>query len=501
MKPRGKFSIRIARWHACAHRSALVWLAFIGTGLAALSVAVLRRGMIHPEAYSFLPHYLGDRSLAAKVFDVGKTDWSLYNGRELSYFFDFLDCRFIAWSIDHGWPHFLSACHYVFLGLTCAAMVWFARQRLRLPRLAAALLALLFLTTPAVFLGGSYFRSAKQGVTLCLLLSACTVAPAFASRDRSRRFPWPAWAGTIGAASMMGFFDRQGFFLILLLGFALLIRAVVARDRDGLIWLCAAAAPAALVAWYNRQLGPALIEHFNGHRPSFAFQELPWNELTNRETLFNVLFYAPQLMLDNLRFLLGDIPLLLAGLVLVAGVIALGPRWPWPASTSEPPPPKWRRLAGVAAAASLPLALAGMDGVMILRMKAVIGLDLRRLYYGLPSMGVFWILASLAVAALWRHCRVRAQAIWLALFVLVASNAVALVEHRAIIRLGLYRDFYRTSPALISALSNMDQLPLQPPGAPLTPLGWLPEGSSPARDPLIHFFQERRLKRMAQPPR
>lgn len=73
------------------------------------------------ESAAFLGNYLADRSLPELVFDPARNDWKLYQARELSYFFDCLDARFIGWSIRHGWCQFYTLSG--FLMLTAAVFV------------------------------------------------------------------------------------------------------------------------------------------------------------------------------------------------------------------------------------------------------------------------------------------------------------------------------------------------------------------------------------------
>ncbi len=470
------------RLYQFLHRRA-GWLLLVFGFLALIaSPLVLRRGMLHPEDYHFLPSHLSERPWLVRVLDVNGADWGLYQGRELSYVFDNLDCQVIAWGVDHGWPHFLSITHYMFMAATVGLMWWFARRHARLPALGAALLCALFVTTPAVFLGGSYFHTAKQGVTLCLLIVACAVAPAF---DRDGKLAWYRGLLVLLAGTAMALFDRQGLFLLLLLALLLALRA---RSITGWLWCGLVLLAAALAEIYNRAIGPALIERVNGYRPNFDFQSLPLGQIfQSRETFVDLLTYAPQLALDNLRFLVGDVPIFVAALALIAGIVWLAPKLGHPSERT--------RLQ--LSAALVPLALIGMNALMILRLKAMVGLDFRRIYYGLPSIAAFWIVAAIALAALCRTT-VRRRWWWSALAVLLACNLGALSEHRHIIRAGLYRDYYRVSPDLLNALTHLDTLP-HPDSVPPLTFASQPEGSPIERDGIVRFFQERQRRLKSAP--
>ncbi len=493
---------RSSRWLALlafVHRRAGLLLLCAGAFMIAASVFVLRGGMLHPEVYLYLPYYLDARPLLTRVFDLAHTDANMYSARELSYFFDLLDAEVIAWSVDQGRPHFLSACHYAFCGLGAALMWGFARHRLRVPRFPSALLILIFLTTPVFFLGGGYFRSAKSGVVLGLVACAWCVAPAFARGGAMRRFPWGAWMGTLAAALVMGLFDRQGFFIVLLLAGVLFVHTLLARDRSSFLWLAAPVFALGLSQFYNQVVGLALTERFAGYRPTMEFQRLPWGDLLqSKRVLFDSAFYGPALMLDNVRFLLGSVPAF-GGLALLAlGIWRVGPRWPWPARAVRDWTPSQRATRGRLMLALLPLALVVMNALMVLRLKAVVGLDFRRVYYGLPSTAFLWVLLACVVAAVLRFSRIRPRYVWAALTLVVACNLAALVEHRHIVRLGLYRDHYRVSPELITALRHLDRVPAAAAQPPFWPS--LVSGEPADTDGIVRFFRLRQLLRNPPPP-
>ena len=292
----------------------------------------------------------------------------------------------------------------------------------------------------------------------------------------------------------MGLFDRQGFFFVLLLAAVLFLHAILARDRSSVLWLAAPLLALLALQFYNQVLGLALTELYTGHRPSMEFQSLPWGDLLHsKRALFDSAFYGPTLMLDNVRFLLGGVPVAVAVALVGFGVWRLGPRWPWPARAVAAWTPAQFATRGRLMLALLPLALIVMNALMVLRLKAVVGLDFRRVYYGLPSVAFLWLLLVCAVAATLRFSRLRPRTCGLILTALVACNLVALVEHRHIVRLGLYRDSYRTSPEIISALRHLDRVPAADALPPYWPT--VAAGQTDAPDGIVRFFRQRQLAR------
>ena len=62
-----------------------------------------------------LPYYLSHKPLWSKIYDSDVLDGGMYQARELSYLFDYIDCKFIDGCVALGQPHFLSVTHYVFM--------------------------------------------------------------------------------------------------------------------------------------------------------------------------------------------------------------------------------------------------------------------------------------------------------------------------------------------------------------------------------------------------
>src|SRR5438045_304383 len=58
------------------------------------------RGIIDKEAMIFVLNYLERRPFLATIFDPGVNDSGLYQARELSYLFDFIDARTFAALLD-----------------------------------------------------------------------------------------------------------------------------------------------------------------------------------------------------------------------------------------------------------------------------------------------------------------------------------------------------------------------------------------------------------------
>ena len=83
--------------------------------LALISIVTMEKGVLHQEMCIRLPFYLSDTPMLHKIFDSQIVDGDMYQARELSYVFDFLDCKFVEFSMGKGFPHFLSMIHLTVL--------------------------------------------------------------------------------------------------------------------------------------------------------------------------------------------------------------------------------------------------------------------------------------------------------------------------------------------------------------------------------------------------
>jgi TPR repeat protein len=237
-------------------------------------------GFLDQESLHFLQHYLAERKLIPKLLDVQITDWGWYQGRELSYFVDWLDAEFILASLRAGFVHFYPLSHV----LACAAIVavheHYGRRHFRATGPATrALLAGLFVSSShAVF--ATYYRSAKDLVAVALYaLSWLVFAPppqaeranaACVARAAQRRRA----VASFTLALVMANGDRQGFYLLALLISIRLLLSLLERSRAALPiagLLVAALAASELI---NRVLTPALIGSVIGRAPSTAHQDL-----------------------------------------------------------------------------------------------------------------------------------------------------------------------------------------------------------------------------------
>jgi hypothetical protein len=418
------------------------------------SLAWLDGGALHPEVDQRLPRYLdSSKSILFRVFDVGSTDYGCcettknrigcYQARELSYFLDLVESRFLLWRFESGAPTFVSFFYYLFLFLLTFLAFRFGRSTLGIPAPTLLLILALFLFSPVVFLSGSHFRTAKIGTALVvfgLLLLAFRRPPsglrAGGKQDEERGSAAPPPTGDFGSRPRFGFivastllgvvaglFDKQGAFLVVLLA---LVSAVIlvlgGRSRDASFPAAMTMATLLYLSW-NRFLSPAITEGVVGYRPSFAFSQLDIPGALEADSLLTAFAY----LVDQTRFLLGIASRGGAFLVLLAVAFLL------------------HRLlvaGGIARRASVAALVVGSVsiGLMLALMynahPPIVWNDVKRVYYALPLLAVLLFALLLAVRSLFAiHPRLE----WptnLLLALALASGVRALPEHGRVFREG-----------------------------------------------------------------
>src|SRR5262249_26132857 len=173
------------------------------------------RGLIEFEATTFVQQYLDDRGMLQKVFDPRRNDLNTYQARELSYFVDYLDARWLEALLRGGHDIFvpLSA-----IGASVLTVVVFLAgvRRYGMRPLTAALLLLMYLTNYVhVVTMGMLYRSAKPMLSPVVMGTAFYLAALVQNSSRETL----AGSPRIDRASVvvfvlfciMSLLDRQGF--------------------------------------------------------------------------------------------------------------------------------------------------------------------------------------------------------------------------------------------------------------------------------------------------
>ena len=306
-----------------------VWLAR-GCGLITLLCVLIpvifwNGGVLEGESIHFIFNYTDDRTVPQKVFNPLLNDFNMYQARELSYFFDYLNAEFFLFLVKR-----FDVTLFVPLSAIVSSiliiLVFRRGVRRTLPgldRVTAGLLLLPFLTCYVVVSTmGMFYRSAKPmlvPVLLALLFQILRTAQLRASGASVEK----RWT-LVTRQSLVTFIllviaallDRQGFFYVLSACLLLLVHYLVTRKLKDL--LIASVAAAIFSHVYNVFLGPALIWAINAQQPDFGYQQIPAASWANLPVHC---LHAGRLLIENL--------VLMAGGYLVVGYVVLGLSAAW----------------------------------------------------------------------------------------------------------------------------------------------------------------------------
>jgi hypothetical protein len=456
----------------------------IGAGLvlSILSVAVCGAGFIHPESYSFLPHYLSGRPFLELIFDNRATEWGNYQARELAFVFDWFDAHFIQWCVQHGHPHFFSFSHYGFVFFAGLILWRICVVHLALPPLTSLAFVLLLWTGPTAMLYTSFYRSAKAGCLFAVLLTIL----AWLHARRSGSLLAAAWLAV--SATLMPLFDKQGFIFLAWLVMGLLWQFLRHRRAVEVRLFTAGMVAFAFALVYQRALGPWLAWKFAGIPLNLGYASLPFGRLLRDPGATLAIAGGSVLMAyDSFRVPLGNLSF---GL----GLIVLW--WIW-RQYRRPPIPGTPSPSNGGPFLLMVMAICGLFGVMLAIFPQMNSTEHRRFFYGFPVLGIWLTVAAGAVAIASRR-RPRSRG-WMeaALLALVAGNLFAVQEHRFILRHGKYAPYVVNASRVLAAVrfASTDEPSISPlEAALLLPhAGYFPDAVPPSlkEDRIYLLFRSR----------
>jgi hypothetical protein len=451
----------------------LVLAAVISIFFMAMSILYHHGGILHPEIRSYLPYYLSDRPLLNKLYDSKVLDQDMYQARELSYLFDYFDSKFIELSVSLGYPHFLSITTYIFF-FAIALLIWhFSTRVVSLPYPIGIALVCIFWTTPSIFLGGNFFRSAKVGVALAAaLLLIATYSYLHSEHQSSKRNFIFQWLIFFGLSWTMTLFDRQGVFIAGMALILLFFWLICFPGKYMVMPLSAITASLIMSQIYNVVLGPFLTQILNQYSPNFSYQHLPLQNFFDAPLIY--IWSGISLYLDTVRFILGCFPALIIGTALTLLITQIS----FTAQRELRSTGRLSRLSATKAGIVFcnVFLLIALDVLMLIRHNLIVYPDIRRVYYWIPQTVIIILSIALFLSYITKENNRLKTVVTIVLILMVAGNLFALPYHNDIVLHGYIKTSNDYSPRLIEALEHLSTPHFQVPADVL-------------QDPIFQWFK------------
>lgn len=306
--------VRAKEFAMCCERRAvgLRLLQLVAVALIIAPVIYWQGGILDPESTWFITNYLDNRGIAQKIFDPNKNDFNTYQGRELSHAFDFLNAQVFRVLLGRGYLLFI-ACSSLLASAALLLVHQLVTARL-LPSLnrVTSILVLLLYLSGFVHLStdGTMYRSAKP-LLVPLVLLGMTLLWHFHRTPRDE--PWSRarsmWVFLLffGLGSAMSLLDRMGFFLVIVAAAIVDLHWLLGRGRLAVFFGLAAAG--VFGEFYNRVLGPVIIQAVNGYSPAFEFQQFAATRVFARP---ESLVQGAHMLLEQAWFFFGSYTMLLS---------------------------------------------------------------------------------------------------------------------------------------------------------------------------------------------
>ena len=266
-------------------------------GILGMQLFLQSGGTSHTESNCFLILYNFTPDLLKTVFDPLRTDWNLYQGRELSYFIDAIDARFIGWCIKHQIAHFYSLSAVLAAIAVLVIQQWgFACGFPKINCWTALLLSAVWQYAPCNFFH-HYFRCGKPLTALGITALLFSMRVLWVNEKRVNRIA--AKALIIISSIWLPLIDRQGIFLLA----ALTVFSAAAysfyddTNKKNIFSTVAVSGVSsiALSTLLNVAVVPKMIEYFNGYIPSFEYQKMPFTAVFD---FYGTIYF----LIDNIGF-------------------------------------------------------------------------------------------------------------------------------------------------------------------------------------------------------
>ena len=406
--------------------------------LYTLSIFTIQKnGLRHPEAIERIPNYLDGRNLFQKVYDIDKNEYGLYQARELSHFFDYIDANFIKLSASVGLPHFYSLVYFISIFIIIASCLYIAKANFNHKNfLIPSLVILIYLFSPILFFSPFMFRSAKILVALAITLTWLFVLRFLSKKSQGTKTP----LFIVVCAIFLAFGDRQGFYVLLSFAGFLFLSFLFFGNEKKLKVFKFLTVGAILSLIYSYIIAPILIKINIGHFPNFSYHKIDFQ--LAKPIFFR---YSTLYSLDVFKYFFGNLNRIIVVFFLLnflaIYIIEQSKK------TSE-------RLKYIFLVALGIFAILFLNTLMILKHNAIPLEDVRRVYYSLPLSTAILLSALFFTGRMISIYPKTYKYLFIALFLILILNISALNDHFNIIKNGLLKDNYKDSSRVIDCINS-----------------------------------------------
>lgn len=400
-------------------------------------LAVQKSGLLHPEALERIPNYLDSRNVFQKVFDIDKNEYGLYQARELSHFFDYVDANAIKLSATLGLVHFYSLVYLasifaLILGGLYLARNYFGHQTYLIP----SLVILIFLFSPVPFLSPYMFRSAKILVSVATV-TFCIATVRFLTQKSTST---SAKIIVVASALFLAAGDRQGLYILLIAIVLVSLTYILFGHKKYLKLSILLALGTVISLIYSYALAPILIKIDIGHFPSFSYHKI---DLRLAKPVF--FRYSTIYSLDVFKYFLGNLNRFIV-LFFLLNFLAI-----YVIQQTEKIGGRLRySLILIAAVMSILI----LNTLMILKHSAIPLEEVRRVYYALPLATIILICALFFTGKITEAYPKINRFLLATLLLILMLNISSIDAHFMILKNGLLKESYEDSPKVVDCIKS-----------------------------------------------
>lgn len=415
------------------------------------------------ESDVYLSHFLGQGTFLQKIYDFRITEIGSFRGRELATLFNYIDAQFILYSSLLGLPHFLSLTHYAGLLFISGFHLIFAYKYLsRKTFWISFLLVLLFLSSPAPFFTGPYYRTSKiltavfMSVEIWLLFVLTQKLKKNGDEKNLLRLfiVFLVSAGIVLASNLV---DEGGYVFATLFAIYPLVNFVVYREKLMLTVFLGFCAGMLFGLIYRNFIGTWIILQVIGVKTPLYGSPVSVRNIRN-------FFNAADLLFQYFRHFWGNTPRLVVGVILLTSIGAFLSRSEAKSNDTmrrNQLPVRLKPITNIILSDIFIIlfglfSTVGVLHVMTVNHPLMFRPEVALLYYTIPFLTIFLLATTFAFNKLiTSNTQWRGIGIILLIF-FVALNLFAINDHYTLMKNknSLEAEFFNVTPGMIQAIQS-----------------------------------------------